>query len=384
MAGTAGRFKEGNLPVHLESGPLVRDPSDARTLYAVYSLMPYAEVWRTALEGGNLLARVDPVSLAGGLAFVLLLMIGGGLLARWLAGLRCGQIDIGQLPAMTALRRRGWLAAAVVALATLAAAGLYLAWGGGGAPQFVEYAMPEPEDMPIGIAAAADGTVWFSIDGADAIGRVRDGQLERLPKPGKSVEPIGIAVAPDGSAWYTDIAAQVVSRMTPSGEVSSFRLDTPMVRLGRLAVAPDGAAWFAESSGHSITRLKDGRAHPPRVPVPARRTLRGGRGRRRHGVGDPAGGQSAAADRPGRRHRRRSTCRARGRCPRTSRSRRTVRSGSSNSAATTSAGCRMASSPSSRWRRRTPDSPGSPSPTTARCGSGCCAPAAWAGCAMAR
>jgi photosystem II stability/assembly factor-like uncharacterized protein len=81
-------LKEGNLPVHLESGPLARDPSDARTLYAVYSLMPYAEVWRTALEGSNLLAQVDPVSLAGGLAFVLLLMIGGGLLVRLLAGPR--------------------------------------------------------------------------------------------------------------------------------------------------------------------------------------------------------------------------------------------------------------------------------------------------------
>jgi photosystem II stability/assembly factor-like uncharacterized protein len=89
--GHSWTFKEGNLPVHLESGPLVRDPSDARTLYAVYSLMPYAEVWRTALEGGNLLARVDPVSLAGGLAFVLLLMIGGGMLARWLAGLRAAR-----------------------------------------------------------------------------------------------------------------------------------------------------------------------------------------------------------------------------------------------------------------------------------------------------
>ena len=86
--GQSWTFKEGNLPVHLESGPLVRDPNDQRTLYAVYSLMPFAEVWRTALEGGNLLARVDPVSLAGGLAFLLLMMIGGGLLARRLAGAR--------------------------------------------------------------------------------------------------------------------------------------------------------------------------------------------------------------------------------------------------------------------------------------------------------
>ena len=116
---------------------------------------------------------------------------------------------------MTALRRRGGLAAAVIALAALAAAGLYLVWGSRGSPQFVEYAMPKPEDMPIGIAAAADGTVWFSIGGADAIGRVRDGHLERLSKPGKNIEPLGLDVAPDGSAWYTDIAAHAVWRMTP-------------------------------------------------------------------------------------------------------------------------------------------------------------------------
>jgi photosystem II stability/assembly factor-like uncharacterized protein len=97
--GQSWTLKEGNLPVHLESGPLVRDPSDQRTLYAVYSLIPYAEVWRTALEGGNLLARADPISLAGGLAFILLLMIGGGLLARWLAGLRqAGPMSGGSRP----------------------------------------------------------------------------------------------------------------------------------------------------------------------------------------------------------------------------------------------------------------------------------------------
>jgi photosystem II stability/assembly factor-like uncharacterized protein len=76
---------EGSLPIHLEAGPLVRDERDPKTLYAVYSLMPYPEVWRMALQGGNLLSRSDPVSLAGGLAFVLLLMIGGGLLVVWLA-----------------------------------------------------------------------------------------------------------------------------------------------------------------------------------------------------------------------------------------------------------------------------------------------------------
>ncbi len=81
-------LKEGNLPIHLESGPLTRDPSDARVLYAVYSLLPYGEVWRTAIEGGNLLARLDPISIAGGVAFVLLLLGGGVFLALRLARLR--------------------------------------------------------------------------------------------------------------------------------------------------------------------------------------------------------------------------------------------------------------------------------------------------------
>ena len=54
-------------------------------IYAVFSLMPYAEVWRMAIEGGNLLARIDPISLAGGLSFCVLVLIGGGLAARHLS-----------------------------------------------------------------------------------------------------------------------------------------------------------------------------------------------------------------------------------------------------------------------------------------------------------
>ena len=150
------------------------------------------------------------------------------------------------------------LAALGVMAAVLIGATAYLATGGWSRVRFVEYRMAATEDMPVAVAAAADGTVWFTIDGAAALGRVRDGQVDRLPKSGKSLDPLGLAAAPDGSVWYTDIAAGVVSQMTPGGEVASFALDTPIVRLGRLAVAPDGAAWFAEASGYSITRLEDG------------------------------------------------------------------------------------------------------------------------------
>ncbi len=87
-AGAHWMLEEGNLPVHLEAGPLVRDPADPRVLYVVYSLIPYPDVWRNALDGSNLLARADPTSLIGGLAFLLLLLLISVVLVVWLARLR--------------------------------------------------------------------------------------------------------------------------------------------------------------------------------------------------------------------------------------------------------------------------------------------------------
>jgi photosystem II stability/assembly factor-like uncharacterized protein len=84
-AGAHWGMEEGNLPVHLEAGPLARDPANPSVLYIVYSLIPYPEVWRSALEGSNLLARVDPMDLLGGLAFLLLLSFSGIMLVVWLA-----------------------------------------------------------------------------------------------------------------------------------------------------------------------------------------------------------------------------------------------------------------------------------------------------------
>ena len=92
--GGTWQFLEDNLAVHLEARPLVTDPAAAGTVYAGFALMPYAELWRAALEGGTLLSRVDRVSLAGGLAFLLLIILLGVLGARWLLR-RAARGDLG-------------------------------------------------------------------------------------------------------------------------------------------------------------------------------------------------------------------------------------------------------------------------------------------------
>ena len=147
----------------------------------------------------------------------------------------------------------------VLALAAVALAGTVAFFFRGGGPQFVEYRMPDTLESPTAIAAGADGAVWFTIDRSDVIGRAHNGAIERISTSGRNIEPLGVGVAPDGSAWFTDAVGGGVARVTPAGEISRYKLDTPIVRLGRLAVAPDGSAWFAESTSYSITQLKDGR-----------------------------------------------------------------------------------------------------------------------------
>jgi photosystem II stability/assembly factor-like uncharacterized protein len=86
--GETWMLKEDNLPLHLEAGPLARDPADANVLYAVYSLMPYAEAWRIAVETGNLSKALDPVYIGGATALALVVLIGGGLFALRLVRMR--------------------------------------------------------------------------------------------------------------------------------------------------------------------------------------------------------------------------------------------------------------------------------------------------------
>ena len=151
---------------------------------------------------------------------------------------------------------RFWLAVAAT-MTALGGGAAWLVYLGRSSVRYVEYRMSQPLDTPIAIASASDGTIWFTIDLAAAMGRVRGGHLERLPLTSNNVDPIGLGVGPDDNVWYTDNSARGISRMTPSGEIASFPLGTPIVRLGRLAVATDGAVWFTEATRYSITRLKD-------------------------------------------------------------------------------------------------------------------------------
>ena len=77
-------------------------------------------------------------------------------------------------------RRRGWQSASCVVVA----AGALVAWrlGPWRHAGFTEYPMPSASDIPTAVAVGPDGSVWFTIEFSDAIGVLRNGKIDKLPK----------------------------------------------------------------------------------------------------------------------------------------------------------------------------------------------------------
>jgi virginiamycin B lyase len=160
-------------------------------------------------------------------------------------------------------RGRLWLPlAAVLALVVAVAVWLSGVWSNA---RFSEYPMLVKTDIPTAIDVAPNGAVWFTIEFSDAIGVFQDGKIRRIRKKDQNMEALGLASDGAGGAWITDTTARAISRVSADGEVRSFLLPTPIVRLGRLALAPDGAVWFADTLMASVTRLQNGAFTPHSV-----------------------------------------------------------------------------------------------------------------------
>ena len=98
--------------------------------------------------------------------------------------------------------RRNLILIVTALIVVIAAALLWrMRHGHGSGGDFVEYPMTVANDIPTTVAVGSDDTVWFTIGFADAVGIIRDGKIQRLPKSKKNVEPVGLAVDADGAAW---------------------------------------------------------------------------------------------------------------------------------------------------------------------------------------
>lgn len=115
------------------------------------------------------------------------------------------------------------------------------------------FAVPEGAH-PHDVAPAPDGSVWYTAQGAGALGILdpKSGAVRQVPL-GDSSAPHGVIVGPDGAAWITDGGLNAIVRYDPAaGTVKSWPLpdSADAANLNTAAFDGDGLLWFTGQSGY--------------------------------------------------------------------------------------------------------------------------------------
>jgi virginiamycin B lyase len=118
--------------------------------------------------------------------------------------------------------------------------------------QSVQY-FPVPEGAhPHDVAPALDGTVWYTAQGAGALGLLdpKTGAVKQIPL-GENSAPHGVIVGPDGAAWVTDGGLNAIVRVDPQTHaVKSFPLpEGDYANLNTAAFDGNGILWFTGQAG---------------------------------------------------------------------------------------------------------------------------------------
>jgi virginiamycin B lyase len=125
------------------------------------------------------------------------------------------------------------------------------------------------------VAAATDGSVWFSDQADDSIGWLQpSGALTRYQLPAGRT-PGSITVAADGSVWFAT-AGPAIAHLTTSGRLVGYAVPPPAVpaKWGTpsgptaLTTGPDGGVWFVDMGGDQVGRV-DADGHVIQHPVPS-------------------------------------------------------------------------------------------------------------------
>ncbi len=119
---------------------------------------------------------------------------------------------------------------------------------------------------PLSITAGPDGALWFTAQGANAIGRIDTlGQATLYPIPTPDAGPFAITAGPDGALWFTESRTGKIGRITVDGQITEYRGKGTSTLF--IAAGADGALWVTENSLLSIERFTTGgRVHVFALP----------------------------------------------------------------------------------------------------------------------
>lgn len=121
------------------------------------------------------------------------------------------------------------------------------------------FSIPTANSFPVGVAVAADGTVWFTQQNAHQIGRLdpKSGVITEYKTPTANSGPVGITVGHDGAIWFTEAFANKIGRLDPDkpDHIEEFTIPTPVSAPLYITRGSDGALWYVGVRSHKLGRI---------------------------------------------------------------------------------------------------------------------------------
>jgi virginiamycin B lyase len=140
--------------------------------------------------------------------------------------------------------------------------------------QIKEYDVPTPKSRPHDPALAPDGSLWYTGQGANKLGRLdpATGAFREYPLKTPGSGPHGLVADKDGNIWFTAISGGYVGKLDPkSGEITEFRpADGTRIDPHTPVFDHEGILWFTNEETNYIGRLdpKTGRMTLTKLPTP--------------------------------------------------------------------------------------------------------------------
>jgi virginiamycin B lyase len=117
-----------------------------------------------------------------------------------------------------------------------------------------EWMAPTLGQRPHDPLAARDGTIWWTGQYANRLGRVepKTGAIKEYPLETPNSGPHGLVEDRNGNIWYTGINVQEIGRLDPqTGVVTEYKIQDPKVRGPHTPIFDQkGMLFFTTQSGH--------------------------------------------------------------------------------------------------------------------------------------
>ncbi len=170
-------------------------------------------------------------------------------------------------------RRRAWLIAIpLILFGTYALLRTAAANGGDLKVTIREWDVPTPNSRPHDPAVAPDGTLWFTEQMANKLGRLdpQTGKFQEFPLKTPNSGPHGLVADREGNIWYTGNSESLIGKLDPkTGEVTEHKMPDSRANDPHTPVFDQqGILWFTVQGGNMVGQLDPRTGQIKLKPVP--------------------------------------------------------------------------------------------------------------------